>query len=170
MSRNMSRQVDVPSTNADLQAGLSRALSASRSISGTNVLASIKAPSSRKRQECTVSRSVSKHVKMQCNQQPTHQTHRSTKITINKRFQNVHKIKEQLHCANRQRSTMRQQLYNSAKIPNKICKDLTQLEISQYIITLQTLSFFMLFHFFKTCLFHASSKTVDPPNTLSQAL
>ena len=33
--------------------------------------------------------SISKHVKMQCNQQPTHQKHRSTWITISRTSQNL---------------------------------------------------------------------------------
>ena len=77
------------------------------------------------------STSISKHVKMQCNQQPTHQTHRSTWITISKRLQNIrniHKIKDQIPCASLQHSTMLQQFYNSAKIQNKISKEFTHLK------------------------------------------
>ena len=112
--------------------------------------------------------SISKHAKMQCNQQPTHQTHRSTWITISKTSQNIHKMTEQIHCANLQHSTTKRivQFGQNSKQNQQRLHSFQNFTI----ITLQAFSFSLLFHFFKTCLFHASSKNVDPPNALSQAL
>ena len=55
--------------------------------------------------------SNSTDVKMQGNQQPTHQTHISTWTTVSKTSQKMHKIKDQIHCASLQHSAMLQQLY-----------------------------------------------------------
>ena len=70
--------------------------------------------------------SISKHVKMECNQQPTHHTHRRTWITISRTSENLENnyilpVHNSLQSVN-----------TCAKIPNKISKDFTHLKISQY--------------------------------------
>ena len=78
------------------------------------------------------SMSISKHVKMQCNQQPTHQTHRSKWITISRTSQNIPKVYNKC-IVPIYKIPQPKELYSSAKIQNKISKDFTHLNISNHV-------------------------------------